>query len=129
MRKLTRTMLRSITLKILKEQDYICPVCGLKIDPTIKGEAVCDHDHNTGQVRGVLHRSCNAALGKMDNAVGRWGAKRQGMMTVPHGINDCMALAEECLDNYFCQDFVTLEANLLRLKKENPVTTPESRCS
>ena len=75
MRKLTRTMLRSITLKILKEQDYICPVCKLKIDPTVKGEAVCDHDHSTGQVRGVLHRSCNSALGKMDNAVGRWGAK------------------------------------------------------
>jgi len=33
-----------------------------------------------------------------------------------------MTLAEECLDNYFCQDFVTMEANLLRLKKENPCT-------
>lgn len=49
-------------------------------------------------------------------------AKRQGMMTVPHGIDDCMALADECLDNYFCQDFITMEANLLRLKKENPCT-------
>ena len=34
-----------------------------------------DHRHDTGEIRGVLHRSCNAALGKMEHAVGRWGSK------------------------------------------------------
>lgn len=76
-----RNALRQITLQILQSQQGLCPVCGRLIDASIKGEAVCDHDHNTGRIRGVLHRSCNAALGKMDNVVGRWGAKS---MQYPH---------------------------------------------
>lgn len=36
---------------------------------------VLDHAHDTGLVRGVLHRSCNGGLGKMDSAVGRWIAR------------------------------------------------------
>lgn len=74
-RKLTRSQLRPLVMRILKEQGGKCPVCELPIDMTIKGEAVCDHNHISGRVRGVLHRSCNAALGKMEHAVGRWGCK------------------------------------------------------
>ena len=36
---------------------------------------VVDHCHETGEIRGVLHRSCNSAEGKVTNAAGRWGAK------------------------------------------------------
>ena len=75
MRKLTRTQLRSFTISQLQAQGGICPLCQQKIDYSIPREAVCDHDHNTGEVRGILHRSCNAALGKVDNAAGCWGAK------------------------------------------------------
>ncbi len=58
-----------------QEQGGMCLLCGQVIDLTIKGEGVVDHDHNTGEIRGVLHRSCNAAEGKVANAAGRWGAK------------------------------------------------------
>ena len=75
MRKLTRTMVRPYALKLLKEQGGICPLCGKPIDYSIPKELVLDHDHGTGRVRGVLHRSCNAAEGKVTNAAGRWGAK------------------------------------------------------
>ena len=75
MRKLTRTMVRPYALKLLQEQGGLCPLCGKPINPTIPKELVLDHDHTTGQVRGVLHRSCNAAEGKVANAAGRWGAK------------------------------------------------------
>jgi len=56
-------------------QGGLCPLCNKTIDITIKGEGVTDHDHDTGRIRGVLHRSCNAAEGKIANAAARWGAK------------------------------------------------------
>jgi hypothetical protein len=36
-----------------------------------EGEAVLDHDHKTGQIRGVLHRGCNAFEGTLVNALAR----------------------------------------------------------
>lgn len=74
-RKLTRSQLRPLTLKLYKDAGCVCALCGLPIDLTKKGEIVADHDHVTGQIRGALHRSCNAAEGKVANAAGRWGAK------------------------------------------------------
>lgn len=77
--KLARSQQRSYSLKLLKEQGGICPLCETPIDMHLqKGnrtDYALDHCHETGQIRGVLHRSCNGALGKMDNAIGRWGAK------------------------------------------------------
>lgn len=76
MRKLARSQMLSWKARHLQEvQGGLCPLCGLPIDLTIKGEGVIDHDHDTGQIRGVLHRSCNSAEGKVANAVGHWGSK------------------------------------------------------
>ena len=36
-------------------------------------EAVLDHDHATGHVRGVLHRGVNSLLGKIENNHRRYG--------------------------------------------------------
>lgn len=74
--KVPRTGLRSFMLRHLQQvQGGLCPLCGKPIDITIKGEGVTDHDHETGRIRGILHRSCNAAEGKISNAAARWGAK------------------------------------------------------
>lgn len=73
--KLARTAMRSYAHRLLKEQDGKCPLCGKEIDLSIKGEGVIDHDHDTGRIRGLLHRSCNAAEGKISNAASRWGCK------------------------------------------------------
>lgn len=76
LRKIPRSMMRSWAARHLKEvQAGLCPLCHEPIDLKIKGEGVIDHDHDTGEIRGVLHRSCNAAEGKVANAAGRWGAK------------------------------------------------------
>jgi len=80
MRKLSRTQLRAWTLGYLKnKQGGLCAICGEPIQTGRqqgnKSDYVADHDHNTGEIRGVLHRSCNAAEGKVANAAGRWGAK------------------------------------------------------
>jgi|TARA_R100000479_G_scaffold2043_3_gene1277 hypothetical protein len=46
-----------------------CPIFGCKIN-----DAVVDHDHESGYVRGVLHRQSNAWAGKIENAWKRYGA-------------------------------------------------------
>ena len=48
----------------LAQQGGVCALCGEAIQD---GEAVADHDHTTGQMRGVLHRGCNAMLGHIEN--------------------------------------------------------------
>ncbi len=76
LRKLARSQMRSWAARHLQTvQSGLCPLCGLHIDLRLKGEGVLDHDHDTGEIRGVLHRSCNAAEGKISNAAARWGAK------------------------------------------------------
>lgn len=76
MRKVTRAQLRAITMKLAKEQGGNCLLCGKPLDFSIKGakgdSVVCDHDHNTGRIRGALHRSCNGGEGKVASACGRW---------------------------------------------------------
>lgn len=73
--KLARTAMRSFAARMLQEQGGVCPLCKLPIDLKVKGEGVIDHDHDTGRIRGILHRSCNAAEGKISNAAARWGCK------------------------------------------------------
>lgn len=76
MPKLSRTSMRAWAARHLKTvQMNLCPLCGEFIDLRIKGEGVIDHNHKTGEIRGVLHRSCNAAEGKVTNAAARWGCK------------------------------------------------------
>lgn len=45
-------------------QLWICPVCRKKIDALYE---VFDHSHQTGKMRGVLHRNCNCLLGRIEN--------------------------------------------------------------
>lgn len=53
--------------RFLQDQDYTCALCGdLIID-----DAVLDHCHKTGHLRKVLHRGCNALLGKIENNLAR----------------------------------------------------------
>lgn len=77
--KISRGSLRSWAIGHLKtKQDGLCPICQKEISLEVKGnksDYVVDHCHETGEIRGVLHRSCNAAEGKVANAAGRWGAK------------------------------------------------------
>lgn len=76
LRKVTRAQLRTITMKLAKEQGGNCLLCGKPLDFSIKGakgdSVVCDHDHNNGRIRGALHRSCNGGEGRVASACGRW---------------------------------------------------------
>lgn len=44
---------------MLKAQDYKCDICHIDL----KSYSAVDHDHRTGNVRGILCRKCNLGLG------------------------------------------------------------------
>lgn len=44
-----------------------------------------DHCHTTGAVRGTLHRSCNALLGKVENNHARFGVSSVNLPAFLHG--------------------------------------------
>jgi hypothetical protein len=48
-------------IEMHKEQDGKCAICETK--PTTKRGLHLDHNHTTGQVRGLLCHGCNVALG------------------------------------------------------------------
>lgn len=47
-------------VRLLDAQGGRCPVCGLAL---MDSEAHVDHDHDTGEVRGLLHSRCNRSIG------------------------------------------------------------------
>lgn len=59
---LARSVRMSMYKKLLKEQDGCCAICGKRYEFGDRRFAV-DHDHNTGEVRGVLCNPCNGGLG------------------------------------------------------------------
>ena len=66
--------MQRLTPKQLKEyreaqwlaQGKRCALTGYTIS---LDQAVVDHDHATGRIRGVLHRGVNSLLGKIENEV------------------------------------------------------------
>lgn len=65
MRRLTNGDIRPYRGAQLKRQNGICLLCSRPIEE----DPVLDHDHKSGECRGVLHRGCNAMLGKIENAM------------------------------------------------------------
>ena len=68
--RLPRTQIAAVRIQILEQQNMRCALCNL---PLAKDKAVLDHCHSTGYVRAVLHSSCNALLGKLENGMKRFG--------------------------------------------------------
>lgn len=59
--------------KLFETQKGMCPVCNKSIQPRHKSTHL-DHDHENGKIRGLLHNTCNFALGlikeNFDTALG-----------------------------------------------------------
>lgn len=49
--------------QLIGQQDGRCAICGKR-----ESKLQVDHDHATGKVRGLLCRSCNVALGHLDDS-------------------------------------------------------------
>lgn len=65
--RLTHREIKPLRERLLSEQGHLCALCS---EP-IEGDAVLDHDHSSGLIRCVLHRGCNALLGKIENNMAR----------------------------------------------------------
>jgi hypothetical protein len=51
---------------VLDKQKGVCAICGTKEKRSIRGaepELSVDHDHKTGEIRGLLCHRCNSGLG------------------------------------------------------------------
>lgn len=46
-------------MSMLAAQSGVCAICG---EPPQDRRLAVDHDHETGKVRGLLHRKCNTAI-------------------------------------------------------------------
>lgn len=76
MRRLTTSELKVIRTQFLVQQNGKCAICLQPINMSKQGQdPVLDHCHKTGAVRAVLHRSCNALLGKVENNSARFGVR------------------------------------------------------
>jgi hypothetical protein len=62
--------------RILLFQKGVCFICG---QPSVGKRLSTDHSHEDGLVRGLLCHSCNAILGKIENAFKRYGLARAGL--------------------------------------------------
>ncbi len=65
--RLTQSLIGPVRHKMLAEQGGVCVLCKRPVKTGQGTDAVLDHDHVSGHVRGVLHRGCNAMLGHLEN--------------------------------------------------------------
>ena len=55
--------------QMLVEQGHRCKTCGTTEPGGKHGKFMVDHSHNTGEVRGLLCKSCNIALGEIGDNI------------------------------------------------------------
>lgn len=99
--KISRSQQYSITMQLLKKQGGNCLICKKRINVKTTGKSsdyALDHSHSTGEVRGVLHRSCNSMEGKVRHAVSRWGAKSSDEDAILENLEGLVTYLRECHD-------------------------------
>ena len=100
---MTRQQMASVRMMLLQRQNGKCAICEKPISLQVVGnrsDYVVDHCHETGEVRGILHRSCNAAEGKITNAAGQWGAKSTAYKDVIPYLEKVLAYLKKSQDGY-----------------------------
>lgn len=68
MKKVKPKEIKELREEYLRIQSNLCALCKDALDLS---EAVLDHDHTSGRLRGVLHRGCNVMEGVITNNMRR----------------------------------------------------------
>ncbi|MCA3159565.1 MAG: exonuclease VII [Burkholderiales bacterium] len=84
--RLTHSQIAEVRNAQIAAQGGKCALCQL---PGVAKDPVLDHHHGTGAVRGTLHRSCNALLGKVENNAPRFGVTN--LQAFGHGLAQYLA--------------------------------------
>ena len=104
----------------LDQQQGNCSLCGEIID----GDAVLDHDHQTGRIRQVLHRGCNALLGKIENNLTRNRVTKQRLNNI--AVNLVQYLEQE-YEDIVHPTYLTKEERKMKAYKKKRKKTPGRR--
>jgi hypothetical protein len=78
-------------LDIAEQQGFVCAIChkdNFQMSTNHSGALVVDHDHETGEVRGLLCHNCNRALGLFQESVENLESAKaylERVTTIPEG--------------------------------------------
>ena len=86
--RLTQAAVKGYREAKLREQGGRCALTGYTLSPA---EAVLDHCHTTGNVRGVIHRGVNALLGKLENNHKRYGVSLPQVIAMGEGLREYLS--------------------------------------
>ena len=81
-------------LDMAEGQNFVCAICGeenFKTGINHTGLLVVDHNHNNGEVRGLLCHNCNRALGLLQDSISNLlnaVSYLEGATTIPKGSRD-----------------------------------------
>lgn len=73
MRRISKSEIPDVKKMMLNKQKGVCPICGQSLLTVPSKDQVLDHCHTSGYIRGVLHRGCNGAEGKVRQVMSSWG--------------------------------------------------------
>lgn len=96
-------------LDLAEKQNFVCAICGKEnfaMRNTHSGCLVVDHDHNTGNVRGLLCHNCNRALGLLGDdseRLRRAADYLESVTTIPKGSTPKQV---EAVDTGNCDEIV-----------------------
>lgn len=78
-RRLKVSEVKKVREELLRRQGGVCALTHYPLDPN---DAVLDHCHTTGHVRGTIHRGANSLLGKLENNHKRYGVSLPMMLAM-----------------------------------------------
>lgn len=99
LQRITASTMPSVRLMLWKRQGGKCLLCGKPINVSVQGRGsdyALDHCHESGEVRALLHRSCNSSEGKILHAAGAWGAKSMKYEDVVPYVKRLVQYWEDC---------------------------------